>query len=158
MKNLDKTLADVAEVFSSLKTMDKVVEHSVEQYAEMCKKQRETQKELDALKVKYEKLVVEMRLWKDTQVKKTALLEANKLEGFKLFVSENLTREVGSYATISEVASRYKYWLSTQPGYTPYKKVELIDIMTKSFKSEDCGRTYNNIRIMLEGEENGIKI
>lgn len=74
-------------------------------------------------------------------------------DSFIAFATDNLIREQGSIATISEVCSRYKYWLSTQPGRKSLKKQEIIDRLTKLFKSSDGGRTYNDVRVALDGED-----
>jgi P4 family phage/plasmid primase-like protien len=74
-------------------------------------------------------------------------------DSFVAFSNETLIRETGSTASLSEISSRYKYWISTQPGRKVLKKPELIERMTRLFKTTDGGRTYNDVRVALDGED-----
>jgi hypothetical protein len=74
-------------------------------------------------------------------------------DSFVAFANETLIREAGSTATLTDISSRYKYWISTQPGRKALKKPELIERMIRLFKSTDGGRTYNDVRVALDGED-----
>jgi len=74
-------------------------------------------------------------------------------DSFVAFSNETLIREVGGTASLSEISSRYKYWISSQPGRKVLKKPELIERMSRLFKTTDGGRTYNDVRIALDGED-----
>jgi len=74
-------------------------------------------------------------------------------DSFISFANETFVREVGAEAKLSDVIFAYKRWISTQPGRKQLKKNEITERMAKQFKTNDGGKTFTGIRVILEGED-----
>lgn len=74
-------------------------------------------------------------------------------DSFVSFANESLIREADAVATLSEIMAKYKQWYSTQTGRKQLKKHEIIERMSKMATIQDSGRSFNNVRIVLDGED-----
>jgi phage/plasmid-associated DNA primase len=74
-------------------------------------------------------------------------------DSFISFANETFVREQGASATLSEIMLAYKRWISNQTGRKQLKKNEIVERMTKQFKSADGGKSYTGIRVILDGED-----
>jgi P4 family phage/plasmid primase-like protien len=75
-------------------------------------------------------------------------------DSFIAFANETFVREQGSSAQLSEVIFAYKRWSAGQPpGRKQLKKPEIIERMSKQFKTQDGGKSFNGIRVILDGED-----
>lgn len=74
-------------------------------------------------------------------------------DSFIAFANETFVREQGAAATLSEVMFAYKRWAAGQPGRKALKKPEIIERMSKQFKTPDGGKSFAGIRVILDGED-----
>ena len=75
-------------------------------------------------------------------------------DSFVAFANESLVKESGSTASLTEITVRYKSWLHSQPpGRKQLKKPELIERLTKIFKTADGGKNYIDVRVCEDGED-----
>jgi len=74
-------------------------------------------------------------------------------DSFIAFANETFVKEQGASATMAEIMISYKRWISIQPGRKQLKKPEIVERMTKQFKTLDGGKAFIGIRVILDGED-----
>jgi len=75
-------------------------------------------------------------------------------DSFIAFANETFVREQGATASMAEIILAYKKWIAGQPpGRKQLKKPEIVERMAKQFKTTDSGKSFNGIRVILDGED-----
>jgi P4 family phage/plasmid primase-like protien len=75
-------------------------------------------------------------------------------DSFVAFAKDTLIKDLGADAALSDIVVRYKAWVSAQPpGRKILKKQELVERLMKTYKSNDGGKTYRDVRVAMDGED-----